>query len=240
MAKALECPACGARHRLDQLPGTPTFRCTRCGQKLMVPTMVTSGPPAADRFPGPPPRRRPPEPGAHAANDAGRVTATLTPTAPPHARPAAVPIRGPVATGAATTTTAYDPAATVGPAPRAPSAPARSRVSWYWRLLAWVVAVPLGFVVTAWPAYAFKLIRKTDVLDIFVGTGIGRYARIATVTVIWALATAVLVEVFVEGGRALAARRGGERTRSARVPAARAPAPAGAARGTGARPRARR
>jgi len=26
------------------------------------------------------------------------------------------------------------------------------RVSWYWRFLAWILAVPIGFVVTAYPA----------------------------------------------------------------------------------------
>ena len=58
----------------------------------------------------------------------------------------------------------------------------RAKVSWYWRLLAWIVAVPLGFVITAWPAYEFGFIKKDDVLDIFVGTGIGRYVRLGIVT----------------------------------------------------------
>ena len=44
--------------------------------------------------------------------------------------------------------------------------------------VAWFVAVPLGFVITAWPAYEFGLIEKDDVLDVFVGIGTGRYARL--------------------------------------------------------------
>jgi hypothetical protein len=67
--------------------------------------------------------------------------------------------------------------------------------------------VPLGFLITAWPAYEFGLIKKGDVLDVFVGSGTGRYARLAVGTLIWALITAALVQLFVEGGRWWAARR---------------------------------
>src|SRR5690348_15518710 len=138
MAKALECPACGARHRLDQLPGTPTFRCTRCGQKLMVPTVVRSGPPAAERFPAPPPRRRPPGPGGGPSNDPAGVTATLAPTAPPAARPTAALARDPAAVAAveapAVPDAARAPAAAAGVSRRPAPAPVRSRVAWYWRL----------------------------------------------------------------------------------------------------------
>jgi hypothetical protein len=70
-----------------------------------------------------------------------------------------------------------------------------------------VVAVPLGFVITAWPAYKLDLIRKDDVLNVFVGSGSGRYVRLAIGTSVWALVTALLVQLFVEGGRWLAARR---------------------------------
>src|SRR4029077_11795805 len=94
------------------------------------------------------------------------------------------------------------------PAPRTRGATtARHRVHWYWRIVAWVVAVPLGFLITAWPAYEFNLIRKDDVLDVFVGSGTGRYTRLAVGTLVWALVTALLVQLFVEGGRLWADRR---------------------------------
>jgi hypothetical protein len=83
----------------------------------------------------------------------------------------------------------------------------RTKVHWYWRVLAWIVAVPVGFLLTAWPAYKFGFIKKDDLLDIFVGTGIGRYVRLAIVTLVWAVVTALLVQLFVEGGRAWYARR---------------------------------
>jgi hypothetical protein len=92
----------------------------------------------------------------------------------------------------------------------------RSKVHWYWRVLAWIVAVPVGFLLTAWPAYKFGFIKKDDLLDIFVGTGIGRYLRLAIVTLVWAVVTALLVQLFVEGGRAWYNRR---RARSSSVSA---------------------
>jgi len=206
MARALECPACGARHRLDSLPATPTFRCERCGQVLKAPVTVSSDPSA------------PPPPARTAAR-----TGAPAPVAPPPRRTAPLP-DATAATRKAPAASAAAVSATVSASPNAengsdagrgrggtppPSASAatRSKVHWYWRLLAWVVAVPLGFVLTAWPAYKFGFIKKNDLLDIFVGTGTGRYLRLAIVTLAWALVTALLVQLFVEGGRVRAARR---------------------------------
>ncbi len=56
-------------------------------------------------------------------------------------------------------------------------------------------------MVTAWPAYKFGFIKKDDLLDMFVGSGTGRYVRLGIVTLVWALVTALLVQLFVEGGR---------------------------------------
>ena len=52
MARALECPACGHRHRLDTIPASATFRCEQCGQVLKAPAAVSSQPDAP-----PPPAR---------------------------------------------------------------------------------------------------------------------------------------------------------------------------------------
>ena len=206
MARALECPACGARHRIDDLPDAPTFRCDRCGQVLKVPTPVSSsgsgGPPPPARQSGPapvapPPRRRDP------ATQNGPAGDTATRAAPVRTAPAVsatVAAAGPAeeAADADTGRRARRPAKVDRP---------RKKVSWYWRLLAWIVAVPLGFVITVWPAYELGFIEKDDLLDIFVGTGSARYVRLAVVTIVWALATALLVQLFVEGGRSWAARR---------------------------------
>jgi len=197
MARALECPACGARHRIENLPAdASTFRCDRCGQVLKVPSAVSTTPG------GPPPPSRSGAPAASAA------------APPPRRRADDAP--APTAAAAAAAVSATVPA--VAPADRggasrgdrgrgAPASAAAKRVAWYWRLVAWIVAVPLGFVLTAWPAYQLGLIKKDDVLDIFVGTGSGRYVRLAIGTAIWALVTALLVQLFVEGGRRWRARR---------------------------------
>jgi len=203
MARALECPACGAKHRIDNLPDSPTFRCDRCGQVLKVPAPVTTGGPTTPpRASGPapiaPPPRRRPGGDAEAGADAANATAGA-------ARPRQV-------AGVSATVAAVDAGA--GPAQptrrgrAAPAAPAPKRkVAWYWRAVAWIVAVPLGFVVTAWPAYVLGFIKKDDVLNIFVGTGTSRYVRLAVGTLVWALVTALLVQLFVDGWRGWAVRR---------------------------------
>jgi hypothetical protein len=71
------------------------------------------------------------------------------------------------------------------------------RVAWYWRLLAWALAAPIGFVIAAVPAYWLQLVRKGDVLDVFVGSGLARYGRLAGFVVAWAFVMTVLVQVFV-------------------------------------------
>jgi hypothetical protein len=182
MAKALECPACGAKHRLDGLGSSSTFRCERCGQTLKVPAVVPAAATSSGSAVAPPPRRR-------------------TPGAPPSR--AVIAVSTPLSASANDGQTG-----SLSPSKQAPTAFGPPRpVHWYWRLAAWLVAVPVGFVITAWPAYEFDLIRKSDVLDIFVGTGTERYTRLAIGTLIWALITALLVQLLVEGGRRLAARR---------------------------------
>src|SRR4051794_29452532 len=223
MARALECPACGHRHRLETIPASSTFRCDQCGQVLKVPAAVSSqpdAPPPPARTAGVPTRTGAPAP---VAPPARRTTNAPRPNAPPPNAPydegatRDAPVRTAAAVSATVAATpAPDDAANGSgrgrrsePAPTAPRpAPAkRSKVHWYWRVLAWIVAVPVGFLLTAWPAYKFGFIKKDDLLDLFVGTGTGRYLRIAIVTLVWAIVTALLVQLLVEGGRARANRR---------------------------------
>ena len=37
MASALQCPACGHKHRLSALTGDPIFACEQCGRLLKTP-----------------------------------------------------------------------------------------------------------------------------------------------------------------------------------------------------------
>jgi hypothetical protein len=239
MAKALKCPACGATHRLDELDGAPKFRCDECGQSLKVPNIhvttrtktAADGEPSADGSDGVAAGAGRDDDGQAEDGAAPDVTATETaapmalaaaavpPPPPPRRRAPGAP-RGREIVGVSATISVSDgdgAAALSAPAAeRDPEPTKRKRVRWYWRTLAWIAAVPIGFVITVWPAYEFGLIRKDDVLDVFVGSGVGRYTRLAIVTVLWALVTALLVQLFVEGGRWWAARRR-ERRRPDRV-----------------------
>ena len=237
MARALECPACGHRHRLDSIPASGTFRCEQCGQVLKAPSSVSSDPGA----PPPPARGSAPAAAAPAAAPAAASgapaagTGAPAPIAPPPRRGATTPAGDP-ATREAPARTAAGVSATVAATaavddgsdadggrsgrrasrraqPDAAAPATRSKVHWYWRAVAWIVAVPVGFLLTAWPAYELGFIKKDDLLDIFVGTGISRYLRLAIVTLVWAVVTALIVQLLVEGGRARANRR--RRTRAA-------------------------
>ena len=43
MATALQCPACGFKHRLDAVGDTPVFACTRCERQLKLPAQFRNG-----------------------------------------------------------------------------------------------------------------------------------------------------------------------------------------------------
>jgi hypothetical protein len=204
MAKALECPACGAKHRLDGLEASTTFRCERCGQTLKVPASIATV-------------RADPDPSPTVSSTTVSTSTSGTGAVPPPPRRRAsgsVPVRE-VVGGSATIAASADDDRT-SDANGQPTSPTRRKrgagtsrrsVHWYWRIIAWLVAVPLGFLITAWPAYEFGLIRKDDVLDVFVGSGTSRYTRLAIGTLIWALVTALLVQLFIEGGRLWSDRR---------------------------------
>ncbi len=79
------------------------------------------------------------------------------------------------------------------------------------RALAWAVALPLGLVVTVWLARATGWLSGDRLVDVFTGTGFARYIRVVAVAPVWAMFTALLLTLFLEGGRALARRRAEKR-----------------------------
>src|SRR5580704_6169497 len=93
MAKALQCPNCGTKKRLDGL-ATDTFRCEQCGQVLKVPPTAARAPrPGASASPpgggaAPPPRRRAPSPAAPPAPAPSRTASPPVVAAPPRERDA--------------------------------------------------------------------------------------------------------------------------------------------------------
>jgi hypothetical protein len=78
-------------------------------------------------------------------------------------------------------------------------------------VLAWVVALALGLVVTIWVARVTAWLSGDRLVDVFVGTGFTRYIRVIAVAPVWALFTTLLLTLFLEGGRALARRRAEKR-----------------------------
>lgn len=99
------------------------------------------------------------------------------------------------------------------------------------RIVAWIVSVLVGGAVSLWIARAIGLLSTDNLIDVITGSGSGRYLRMALWLPIWALVTAGLVTLLLDGGwrlmRRAAADRGGQGPTRA-TPARRAPAPADA------------
>jgi hypothetical protein len=185
MGKAIQCPSCGRKHGVSGLPDAPTFKCENCGQPLKVPSQFRPSVMASSRHVRP--------------SDAPHPESTAV--IPSRPAPAPAPV-------AASAPKAARPAA----APRPSSdAPRTDAVALPLRVLAWVVALALGLVVTIWVARVTGWLSGDRLVDVFVGTGITRYIRVVAVAPVWALFTTLLLTLFLEGGRALARRRAEKR-----------------------------
>jgi hypothetical protein len=92
-------------------------------------------------------------------------------------------------------------------------------VAWPFRLIAWVVALPVGLVAVIVPARRFGFLSGQRLLDVLVGTGYGRYWRVLVIAPAWALVTAVLVQLILLGMRKLGDRRRAVRGQRAAVDA---------------------
>lgn len=86
------------------------------------------------------------------------------------------------------------------------------------RLLAWVIAIALGGIITVYVARKTGWLSGQRLVDVFTGTGLNRYLRVFAIVPVWALITTVLVTLMVEGSRALARAR--QRTHAERAAAA--------------------
>jgi hypothetical protein len=185
VGKAIQCPSCGRKHGVSGLPDAPTFKCENCGQPLKVPSQFRPSVMASSRHVRP--------------SDAPHSESTSV--LPSRPAPAAAP-------AAASAPKAARPA--TAPRPSA-DAPRTDAVALPLRVLAWVVALALGLVVTIWVARVTGWLSGDRLVDVFVGTGITRYIRVIAVAPVWALFTTFLLTLFLEGGRALARRRAEKR-----------------------------
>jgi hypothetical protein len=86
------------------------------------------------------------------------------------------------------------------------------------RVAAWLVALPIALGVVGIPARKAGYLTSQRLLDVIVDQDVARFVPLGVIIVLWAVATAVLVTVFVEGGRRLMLRRRRTRERH-RAPA---------------------
>lgn len=231
MASALQCPACGHKHRLAALTGDPIFSCEECGRLLKTPVEYRRPEPSApSEPPRPAPSSRLQRKGSAARDDTSMLR---NQAAPVEAAPAAT-------------------AAASRPAPSKPR-PTRPRptatLSLPLMVLGWLLALVIGGIVVRYIAKFTGLLTGDSVIDLITRSGYSRYLRLFAVVPFWALATAGLMTLFVEGGRRWQARQHAPATRPAtkrptavpppapsRRAAAPAPAPAPKARPPAATP----
>ena len=94
------------------------------------------------------------------------------------------------------------------PAPDAPPTPsptpsARAEVSWWMRLLLWIFAVPVSFIVVFFVARASGFFTHEQLTDVFLANGRSRFWPLARLLPIVAL----LIALIVQGGVILLSRR---------------------------------
>lgn len=183
MASALQCPACGHKHRLSELTGEPIFSCEECGRLLKTPVEYRRADPASPLEPPRPNGNAEVQRGGSATRD--RTAVIRAPSAPAPATPSA-------------------------PAPRVRRGPSRPSptLSLPLQILGWVAALVLGGVIVRYVAKFTGLLTGDSIIDLITGSGYGRYLRLFAVIPFWALATAGLMTLFVEGGRRWQAARG--------------------------------
>jgi hypothetical protein len=187
VAKALQCPSCKHKHRLDSLPGTATFRCERCGQSLKTP--------AAFRSSSPPPR--PPD---------STIAAPLRPVRTAGAETAVLPATSEPPPAARRVATAPAAPPTVSRVAHRPVATSPLRIG------AWVVAVVVGLIVVGVTADTLGFVTKEKAINMFKSSNPLQYVRLLVLVPFWALATATIAQVLIEGSRWLMARQRAART----------------------------
>jgi hypothetical protein len=80
-------------------------------------------------------------------------------------------------------------------------------VPWWLRAVAWVIAVPLGLALVGIPARKAGYLDSQKLLDVVIGKSTDRYVPLVVIVLLWALVTALLVQLIVEGGGRLLRRR---------------------------------
>jgi hypothetical protein len=198
MASALQCPACGHKHRLSQQTGDPIFSCESCGRLLKTPMEYRRPEPSAPASPPRPDSRSRARSKVQRGGSAARDQTSVIPAASGGAEPAAA--RVPRA--------AKPPKApTAAPVPRPGRGSTPAALGLPILILGWVAAIVIGGVVVRYVAKWTGLLTGDSVIDLITGNGFGRYLRLFALVPFWALASAGLMTLFIEGGRRWQARQ---------------------------------
>ena len=84
---------------------------------------------------------------------------------------------------------------------------ATGQVKVVWRILTWLVALPIALAVVGIPARGAGYLNSQRLLDVIVDNGLTRFVPILVIVVLWAVTTALLVTAILAIGQRLAARR---------------------------------
>jgi hypothetical protein len=190
MAPVLQCPECGTKHPLAEVPDAGAFPCQGCGRQLKVPEMVPRG--AGTGAPGPAPAVPP-------VNTNPTVAQPAAPQAPQATRVMPIVEHNP-------------PAAAAAPAARQTGASAFAPVPMWMRALLWIVALPLSFIVVFLLARALGVLTTNQLTDIYLAPGSSRFWPVARLLPVVALFTAAFVQA---GVIVLSRRRGRGKSRQA-------------------------
>jgi hypothetical protein len=217
MASGLQCPGCGHVHP-SGLPeiarGDATFRCYGCYRMLSVPDGWSGRPTARSATPGMTPTEdAPPGAGmrdARSARLAGRgrlrgaaLTDPSTGAPPTHFPPQLPPTAAAAGSAAQAATAAGAPRRTmVGRLelrrPGPPVLPAGIRAP------VWTAAFGVGLVITAFVLRKTGILSVNAVIDLYAGTGLGRFGILLILLPMWAALSATIAHLTLE---ALAKRR---------------------------------
>lgn len=212
MAKALQCPQCGRKHRIDALgPLGSTIRCEECGQTLRVPEQYRAAEISTPQVAaaGPAPASGGVDPTVLDLDNsivmaAVRMESGSQPSVPVAAAAysASAPAPAPAAPAAAAAARHRSPYLA------RPDGPRTIFDSIAIRFAAWAVCTGVAGYISLKIGLALGYLNKDQGLQIVNGDSIfNRYGRLAVLVVIWSLLTATLVQAVLEGGRWWLGRR---------------------------------
>jgi hypothetical protein len=213
MAPILQCPDCGTKHPLGQVPSAGAFACAGCGRVLKVPDGVgqRAAPQAAGAQTGGAQTGGAQTGGAQTGGgqmSGAPAQISGAPFADPTAAPRPVPV--PLASAVSNPSAPFTPEpfgprtgpavdeqalGALSPKDRRPVARLGS-VPWWMRFLLWIVAIPLGFLVVFLVARAFSVFTTNQLSDVFLANNTSRFWPVARLLPFVALVTAA----FVQGG----------------------------------------